>query len=428
MAKSTWTDESLEYCLHCLSQSETVAEALSKFRRMFPDVAASSRTVQKVFGENDLESPQYYLGSKTTDFDDYAENLKEQRKKDLYEKHERRNLELLRKRQTVIDTLVDALREETAVLPRPTKPKPCKKKPNTGGKEDIVAPVSDVQIGEFVDAEAVGGTGEYSFEIFEKRLKVWKEFLITLIKRRMEQHNVGDIYIPFIGDIVEGVEIYASQPHHIEMGLVRQTVKGAYAFANALAEIAATFPDNKIISHHVGGNHGRIGRKGANPYEDNWDRLLGYIMSLHLKDTPNVEMHIPKAWFSLVNVKGWMFHFSHGDNINSWMSIPAYGMLRAHSREQTMLGSIIHYYIIGHHHVLSQMQNGYGEVICNGNWVGGNEFSAKEIKSATRPCQLIMMVNEQHGVSDRSVCYFESKDTFVSRQQEFLKKKGIAIE
>jgi len=74
---------------------------------------------------------------------------------------------------------------------------------------------------------------------------------------------------------------------------------------------------------------------------------------------------------------------------------------------------------------MTTIQNGYGEVLCNGNWVGGNEFSSKIIKSSNRPCQLLYTVNAHYGIEDRFVVYFENRETYTGRITESLHKLGL---
>lgn len=426
-----WTKEELRFCLDCLSKSETVEAAYELFWRKYPNRTANA--IRKKLTRLDLGSPTENLRShvkgidhKDIGLETHLTKLKEQRKQYLVEQAEEREMKALRNKNAIIDLLIERVEAEIYRLPKDAAPK-LKLPPIKTGRhaEELVAVVSDVQIGEKVQAEEVAGCGEYSFEIFKNRVEVWTNFLIKLIKHKRETANLERIHIPFIGDIVEGVDIFSSQAFHLDVGLLKQTVQGAYVFAQALAEVAKAAGDIPIEVYHVGGNHGRIGKKGSVPYHDNWDRMVGFLMQLHLEKYPTIKMAIPEAWFFLREIYGWLFHFSHGDDIQSWMSIPAYGMMRAHARETIMLGAPIHYYVIGHHHVLSQMQNGHGEVICNGNWVGANEFSAKQIKSMSRPSQIIFSVNKEYGIGERHVCYFESREIFQARQEKFLKRNGL---
>ena len=409
MQKRLWTLDEWKFCLECFAKSDTIIQAQKAFKRKFQ--YRTWEAIRKKFTKEGLKTPSSYLRTSTVfDPSHHLGILREEEKKKIIEKSEIQELKELKKRQTIIDLLLDSVRAEVHRLPRPKDIKPIYTRTPNGQKEEVIAVVSDVQIGEFVDRDAIGGLGEYNFEIFELRVQHWKSSVINILQMKMsEGRNIEKLHIPFIGDIVEGMDIFPSQPFHIESGLVKQTMRGSLVFAKAIAEIALLFPELPILIKHVAGNHGRIGRKGTTPYADNWDRMLGFLIGMQLEQYPNIINEVPEVWFIVEHIQGWTFHFSHGDDIKSWMGVPAYGLIRAHSKETVMLDMPLHYYIVGHHHVLSQIQNGYGEVIVNGNWVGANEFVAKQIKSASRPCQVILSVTEQYGVGDRFVCYFESK-------------------
>lgn len=420
MSKSPrgWAKEELKFYLECLASSSSVKDAHRKYCEKYP--GRGDREVRKKFKRENLNAPASYLMTSGFDLQAYSEEMRDANRQALIDASEKKELAEFKKKKTVVDMIIDEVKAEVYRLPKPREIKAPAVHIKRDGREDLVAVVSDVQIGELVLPEMVAGAGEYSIEIFEKRVEKWKSYLIKVVKERREKFNVEKLHIPFIGDIVEGMEIFASQPFHLDVGLVKQAVRGSQIFAEAVAEVAASCGDLPIEIEHVGGNHGRIGRKGQTPYTDNWDRVVGFMMEMMLEKYDTVKVLVPEAWFILKEIQGWTFHFSHGDDINSWMSIPAYGMMRAHARETIMLGRAIHYYQIGHHHVLSQIQNGHGEVLCNGNWVGANEFSAKQIKMASRPCQIMYSVTPEHGIGDRFVCYFESKKEFLGRQEKFL--------
>ena len=425
MASREWTTEEFNYLIECLAECKNAKTAYDKCSELYGQRSRDGyrKKLQRegISSTKDLQKQIEKHGAEKVI---KTQKLKEQ--EDIINKVRERELKSLKYKQNIIDIFVEQIKSEVYRLPKPSSVSPIK--PTTrGAKEQIVAPISDVQIGEFVDARDIGGLGEYSFKIFEDRTEIWKNFLIKTINSRLQDNTITQIHIPFIGDIVEGMNIFKSQAHHIEFGLIKQAMKGALVFAQALAEISATFPTIPIKSVHVGGNHGRIGDKGETPYTDNWDRLIGFIIQLMLEDYKNIEIIIPDHWFWLENIYGWNMHFSHGDDIKSWMSIPTYGLVRAQARETMMINQAIHYYVCGHHHVLSQLQNGYGEVICNGNWVGANEFVAKQIKSASRPCQIVMSVTEKYGVGDRFICYFETKNKFLQRQEDFIKYASMKV-
>lgn len=424
MSKSnSWNREEWKHCLDCFAKSDIIDSAVKLHRKRYKD--RTQESIMYKFRAEGLDGPSKYLKtSNKIDVDFHIDELRAQQKQEAIDRAEARELKEFKKRKQAIDLIIELVSDEIQRLPAPKVIKAINPKSVLGIDEELMFPVSDVQIGEFVEAKDIGGIGSYSLAIFEHRVSVWRDNVISMIKERMSKYNVKKIHIPFHGDIVEGMDIFQSQAFHLETGLVRQAVQGSRIFSEAVAAISESIGNSiEIELDHVGGNHGRIGRKGQTPYQDNWDRLFGFMMGTILEKYDNISNSIPEVWFVQKNLLGWVFHIEHGDDINSWMGIPAYGMIRAHAKNSIMWNNPIHFYLIGHHHVGSQIQNGFGEVLCNGNWVGANEFSAKIIKSHARPFQFMFVIRENHGIVERHMCYFEDIKTSMARLKEFSTRK-----
>jgi hypothetical protein len=93
------------------------------------------------------------------------------------------------------------------------------------------------------------------------------------------------------------------------------------------------------------------------------------------------------------------FAMIHGDEINSWGSIPFYGFTRYDAKMIRTLNFIPDYVLLGHHHQQANIPIGYGEWLMSGNWVGATALS--RVVGANQPKQAMFMVDERNGVLDR---------------------------
>ena len=89
------------------------------------------------------------------------------------------------------------------------------------------------------------------------------------------------------------------------------------------------------------------------------------------KDIPNIEHIIPDSHSINLNINGFNFNVSHGDDVSGNAGTPWYGIERRNNRIQAIhsaKGERIHYKVMGHFHKGSMTQDHSGEFIVNGSW------------------------------------------------------------
>ena len=308
-------------------------------------------------------------------------------------------LAALKKRKTLFEIIGENILRAVQAIPPPKTLPPEKllfnKKHET---EEMALMFSDSQIGQLVDQQESGGLGAYSIDIFLERL----EFLKVSLKKIFEIHLDNTPYpvfnIFFLGDIVEGSTIFPGQERQTDMHVVEQVMFAVDKIAEFVAWVAALFPW-KVECFCVVGNHGRVGKKGEQSPLNNFDLLTYAFMKERLQKFSNVEVHISKSWWMLVERMKHSFLLVHGDDIRAWMGIPYYGIERSESRYQKMLGRTgegFHYFCCGHHHQEAAIKS---RIFANGSWVGGSEFSIKTLQAASAPTQLLFSVHPVFGVT-----------------------------
>ena len=179
--------------------------------------------------------------------------------------------------------------------------------------------------------------------------------------------------------MVEGMGIFEGQAQHTDQDLYNQMFNLAELLVWFIQELLYLF--DEIEFSGVGGNHGRVGKKGENPHFVNWDVYLYKYIAARLQGYEQVKFNIPLSWWYLDTIQGWNFLLLHGDDIKSWNGLPYYGIDRADARWTKLLNSKnMHYtYLeLGHFHAPTELPSVDGEKIINGCWPGGSIFALKK--------------------------------------------------
>lgn len=264
--------------------------------------------------------------------------------------------------------------------------------------EAAVLLISDTHIGEIVSAAETGGISQYDFATFQYRAQYLAEVVIDILKNKLTGYNISELVIPMLGDMVSGI-IHDELVESAEDTVIEWVTGGALIFAQLLQELAQEY---NIFCPCVVGNHGRMTQKiRFKRRYVNWDYVFYTMLSVMLKDQPNIRFEIPESFYTLQTIEGFNFLFLHGDNIRSWQGIPWYGIQRANDRMSELLNSkdkIIDYVIMGHFHNLGILDRVHGgQLILNGSFIGANEYSIGSLFRSNQPKQLLFGVHPRKG-------------------------------
>ena len=271
--------------------------------------------------------------------------------------------------------------------------------------EDVVIVISDCQIGSWVKEDQTGGLGGYTYESFVRRLDRMKNAVFSILSYM--PNKVPVVHVVLAGDIVDGGRIFKGHARQTDLIVAKQVVLAYERLAHFIAWLAGMEGVQVKVSV-VPGNHGRIGDKGELSPNDNFDWLTGWFLRerFELLNVKNVQFNLPDTWWMLLKVRETVFHVSHGDDFKAWSGIPFYGALRYKQRLRELIGETFRMndngdaadfdaIICGHHHELAF----FGNIYMNGNWVGGSEFSLKNLQVGGPPYQLMLGVHDSVGVS-----------------------------
>jgi predicted phosphodiesterase len=210
-----------------------------------------------------------------------------------------------------------------------------------------------------------------------------------------------------LGDLIEGSTIFHGQQRAIDMTTVQQIFAIIDYLAQLLNDLSKVAP---ITLYGVVGNHGRIGRKGENDPMDNLDYLAYKWLEERLAPNKRITVHISESWFQLVEVRNHRFLLVHGDGIyGSYLGIPMYGSLKHEGNWQKLLKDFggFDYLVVGHHHTPAHLQN----IIMNGAWPGGSEFSLRQMTRGGRPSQKTFNVHPRIGITDMRDILLDVEET-----------------
>lgn len=262
--------------------------------------------------------------------------------------------------------------------------------------ETAVAVFADWQLGKV--------TPDYNSAVLEQRIEQYTEKLIEITEIQRMDHNVDDLHVWLLGDIVEGEEIFPGQAHLIDSGLYRQVgINGP----RILAKFLTTALENFKRVHVVGviGNHGAVGgkmRKQHDP-ETNMDRLLYKIVELMFDKEDRITFNIPdgageRNWYAVDNIGGYGSLLIHGDQLPSPTSYHGYykkvmgwkdGAINEHFDDVFM----------GHYHQQFKMTIGSTMLRISGSPESHNTYAQEFFSSMSRPCQHLMYIHPEHGVT-----------------------------
>jgi hypothetical protein len=305
--------------------------------------------------------------------------------------------------RTVTAIIVDNMQSVIKKLP-PVKPPEIIIKKGMHKPEVAILELGDIHVGEKVLRADVANTTEYGFNEFLKRVDTLREGVLECVDIQRSKIPVDTLEINMLGDIVTGEDIYIGQMRNLDKDLMAQTFEGSHVLATKLIYHFAKY-FKKIRIRCVWGNHGRgFGKPGAVAPRTNFDYIVYMFLKQMFADQHNVEFFIaecPLMLYQIPEAPKFTHLISHGNEVNSWMSLPFYGLQRDIGKYIQLFNMPVHFWHLGHHHNKATIDIPYGEQIINGTFVGGSELSVLKMKTKSKPKQLLFGFNNNHGITWR---------------------------
>ena len=290
--------------------------------------------------------------------------------------------------------VIDKLKDIIPKISYSKEPYTYKPKKDTD-TEVMVLELSDLHIGKV--------TNTYNIEAFKERMTKLTDRIVRMKQLFSQSRNIEELYIFGLGDWVDGDAIFAGHSFEIEGSKMKQIfLWGLPEISNFLKNISPFF--KKIHIYCVKGNHGRNTKYDAQ--EVNWDLILYELLKSSLQNAKNIEWNITWDWYQIVDIFKWKFLLMHGDQIRMWMNLPFYSLTNKGMRWQGSIKESWDYLITGHFHTpINFVWNNF-EVICNGTFVSGDDWSQRELGLSSEETQIIFLVHLRKGVVNYNKIFF----------------------
>lgn len=344
-------------------------------------------------------SPQAEAPS--VDFDRDQREAKWRAAAGLYEKEYKRAVKERASEERLIDLFRASIGRFPSLPPATFKiqSRPAKERRRTPEVPALL--LGDQQIGEVINLEETNGINAYDFAIYQARLEHLENRVVDILT----DHQVGtfhELVVFSMGDNVSGI-IHDELQKYGHQHIIDQVYLGALTSALFLYRLLSRLAPrgiSKIRVSCVSGNHGRLSKqKEAKQYFRNFDYLFHSMMATALRDVKQIEFHIPRCLFTVVDVAEHRVLQSHGHELPpSSLGIPLYSINRASAGYQELLSwseaSRFDYWVMGHFHRPMELDN----AIVNGTMAGIGEFGIGRFKPI-RPAQKLLGFHPEYGLA-----------------------------
>ena len=163
--------------------------------------------------------------------------------------------------------------------------------------------LSDIHYGKFSE---IDNKIEYSLEIAKARFEQVIQNARHLWEKYMrEVHEIEDVHIFLVGDLIDGEQIYRTQSWNSELPVVKQVQMAAKIIKDNLLNWASKEFTNVYV-HSVQGNHGEIRESGGDSsfhWQSNFDTFLANMLEFATADKPNIFWDIGYDRLHIARVK-----------------------------------------------------------------------------------------------------------------------------
>ena len=280
----------------------------------------------------------------------------------------------MEKAQAFVANIVEQIVAEFGYLP-PTPYKPLLKDPNNKhAPQTAMLNGSDWHIGSAWPDEDTS-MGDMSSNILSRRVELLTRKVVSLVNLQRHAVPVPKLHINLLGDICENDSLHASSGVQVDQPTIRQMIAAVNAAERMIRSFLTEFQEVTVAA--VFGNHGRMGAKGEQHFQNNWDNLVYSLLAERFRNEERVSIYIstlPFMAYALPDLPDTVHCIRHGDGIPAPLGIPFYSLRRAESNMVTMLDRSIHYFHIGHFHQSASLEKFNGETIVNGSLIGSSPY------------------------------------------------------
>ncbi len=261
--------------------------------------------------------------------------------------------------------------------------------------------LSDVHDGVEIKSRDTMGRSIYTPDICAERYNILGDKILSYQEDDREIHGLNTLIIACLGDMMEGTNVYPGQSFTVVMNELEQWIHQIELNCKLIIKMCGSF--NMVEMFCIPGNHGWGSTKKGNSPTFSADSFLYAALYMLLSDIPNLNMYISDCPRMMVQHRGKNFVYSHGNESRSSLGIPFYGLQRTAQRLPKLLTELVNYYIHGHFHTASNLND--GEIIGNGCFPGGSDLSVNKMSVSSRPSQKLFYLNIKGEIFHESNIY-----------------------
>ncbi|MDE2106974.1 MAG: hypothetical protein KGL39_57700, partial [Patescibacteria group bacterium] len=256
------------------------------------------------------------------------------------------------------------------------------------GRSVIGALVSDVHMGEVIDAEEILGINAFDPDICRKRLRRYFDAVCTIGQRWASDTDCEGVLLALAGDLVSG-DIHEEIRITNAITSQEQILGAASAIGAGISALLETYGRVHVIG--VPGNHGRPTIKPtAKLYARlSYDSLVVSMIAGKFASDERVTFQSGKSTDQITPIFGRTVFTSHGDKMGSGGGMgfagPILPIVRGTKKvqaQQSAIGRAPNLILHGHYHTTANP----GNVLSNGSVPGYSEFG-NDLRGVVEPPQ-----------------------------------------
>lgn len=305
---------------------------------------------------------------------------------------------------TATEILVERIMEIAPTSYSPA-PKVIVPERNPGGSpHSVVLMLSDTHVGQCVDPDQTLGLGNYSFDVFLRRLQRLEDATRSILNDHTTT-PIREIVVAMIGDMMHGNLNHAAEAGQLNTAF-NQFYSAGHAIAQFLRNISTLAPIRVVTAV---GNHTRWGTQRKMPTDNrysNLDQFLYAYLQALVRDIPSIDFKLDKQPFALFEVENHVFYAGHGDHLRGGdyiLGVPNHAIGRNLSSTVQNFSAanmkVPHYYLVGHLHKPITLSHTHGEFIVNGGFPGMDGYGLMEGFKGIRPSQRLFLMHPKFGKS-----------------------------
>ena len=244
--------------------------------------------------------------------------------------------------------------------------------------KDIFVSLADLHIGQTFD----NAFGKYNSDIAKERLEEYLDKIVEIA----EIHNVENVYVGLLGDLISGNIRTSIQVSNRE-NLIEQLKLTAEYIANFITELSERFKHVYVAG--CAGNHSRlVANKDLDIKDERLDDLLLWIVSALLKHIPNITVNTKSIDNTIaeMSIRGKDYTLVHGDHEN-WNANDI-------SKLSMMLKKFPYAIINGHRHYPAYTEINGIRLIQSGSLAGSGDPYTITQRLSGKPSQTVLVIDE----------------------------------